>query len=187
MDVVGVVPSPPGPLASHRPTACRKPDPEKPRMAATVLDTHRIVRRLRDAGASEQLAETFTDVLRETRELDLSQLATKADIALVRADIDALRGSTKADIDALRRSTKADIDALRAETKADIALLRADIDGLRASTKSDLAEAKADLRREIAETKAELIRWVVGVGFAQVAALIGAVFTIVHFLPGGAP
>ena len=176
MDVVGVVPSPPGPLASHRPTACRKPDPEKPRMAATVLDTHRIVRRLRDAGASEQLAETFTDVLRETRELDLSQLATKADIALVRADIDALR-----------RSTKADIDALRAETKADIALLRADIDGLRASTKSDLAEAKADLRREIAETKAELIRWVVGVGFAQVAALIGAVFTIVHFLPGGAP
>ena len=56
-------------------------------MAAAGLDTHRIVKRLRDAGASEQLAETVTDVLREARELDLSQLATKADLAEVKADI----------------------------------------------------------------------------------------------------
>lgn len=145
-------------------------------MAVAILDTHRIVRRLTDAGASERLAETVTDVLRETRELDLSQLATKADIALLRADFDALRGETRADF-----------DALRAETKADIALLRADIDALRASTRADLAEAKSDLRREIAETKAELIKWVVGVGSAQVAALIGAMIAIVRFLPGGEP
>ena len=56
-------------------------------MAAAGLDTHRIVKRLRDAGASEQLAETVTDVLREARELDLSQLATKADLAEVKAGI----------------------------------------------------------------------------------------------------
>ena len=55
--------------------------------AAAGLDTHRIVKRLRDAGASEELAETVTDVLREARELDLSQLATKADLAEVKADI----------------------------------------------------------------------------------------------------
>ena len=65
-------------------------------MAAAGLDTHRIVKRLRDAGASEQLAETVTDVLRETRELDLSGLATKA-------DLDALRLGTKADLAEVRR------------------------------------------------------------------------------------
>ncbi len=58
---------------------------------ATVLDTHRVVKRLQDAGASEQLAETWTDILRESRELDLSQLATKADIAEVRRELVELK------------------------------------------------------------------------------------------------
>jgi Na+/H+ antiporter NhaB len=52
-------------------------------MAAAVLDTHRIVQRLRAAGATEQLAETVTDVLRETRDVDLSQLTTKTDLQLL--------------------------------------------------------------------------------------------------------
>ena len=36
------------------------------------------------------------------------------------------------------------------------------------ATKTDIA----DLRREMAETKAELVKWVVGVGFAQVATIL---------------
>ena len=51
--------------------------------AAAGLDTHRIVKRLRDAGASEQLAETVTDVLNETRDVDLSRLTTKTDLQLL--------------------------------------------------------------------------------------------------------
>ncbi len=46
-----------------------------------ALDTHRIVKRLRDAGFSESQAETVTDVLWETRGADFGLLATKADIA----------------------------------------------------------------------------------------------------------
>ncbi len=70
-------------------------------MTATI-DTHRIVKRLRDAGASEQLAETWTDILREGRELDLSQLATKADVAALKADLEVrlaeLRGDLRREI-----------------------------------------------------------------------------------------
>jgi hypothetical protein len=43
----------------------------------TVLDTHTIVKRLKDAGFTDVQAETVTDVLRQTRELDLSQLVTR--------------------------------------------------------------------------------------------------------------
>lgn len=96
---------------------------------ASVLDTHRIVKRLRDAGVPDELAETWTDILRETRELDLSQLATKGDLELVRAD----------------------------------------------------------LRREIGDTRTELIKWTVGVGFAQVVTLIGALFAFLKLFPGGTP
>ena len=67
-------------------------------MAAAVLDTHRIVKRLRDAGATEQLAETVTDVLRETRELDLSGLATKADLGELKADLRREIADARADL-----------------------------------------------------------------------------------------
>lgn len=60
-------------------------------MTAVTFDTHRIVKRLKDAGASDALAETVTDVLRETRDTDLSKLVTKEDlrheVELLRRDI----------------------------------------------------------------------------------------------------
>jgi hypothetical protein len=43
-----------------------------------------------------------------------------------------------------------------------------DVDLSNHATKTDIA----DLRREMADTKAELGKWVVGVGFAQVATIL---------------
>jgi hypothetical protein len=62
-------------------------------MAAT-FDTLRTVKSLRGAGASEELAEAVTEALRESRDFDLAQLATKADLELriaeVRSDLRVL-------------------------------------------------------------------------------------------------
>jgi hypothetical protein len=55
--------------------------------------------------------------------------------------------ATKTDIENLRQSTKADIESLRLATKADIET-------------SNLA------------TKAEIIKWMFGIGFAQVAMIV---------------
>ena len=49
-------------------------------MNAFSFDTHRIVKRLREAGFSDPQAETVTDVLREARSGDLSELATRQDL-----------------------------------------------------------------------------------------------------------
>lgn len=57
-------------------------------MNAMAFDTHRIVKRLKEAGFSDVQAETVTDVLREGRDSDLSQLVTKADL---RAEMSTLR------------------------------------------------------------------------------------------------
>lgn len=104
---------------------------------ASVMDTHRIVKRLRDAGASEPLAETVADVLKENREAPLGDLATKADLAQLDGRL-------------------------------------AQIDGRLAAyaTKAELAEAKADV-----------IKWVVGMGFAQVAMILA----VLKLFPGGTP
>jgi hypothetical protein len=49
----------------------------------------------REAGAPEAVAEAIAEVLYESRELDLSQLATKT-------DLEQLHHPTKADLDQLR-------------------------------------------------------------------------------------
>lgn len=70
---------------------------------STILDTLKIAKRLEAAGFTDAQAETVADVLRETREADWAQIATKADLASL---------ATKADL--------ADLKAELAEMKADI-------------------------------------------------------------------
>jgi transcriptional antiterminator len=99
-------------------------------MAAT-LDTLQIVKRLKEAGFAEPQAEAVTTVLRDAREADLSQLATKTDLEFHRqatkADLDTLRHELKSDADALRHELKSELDAHRQATNADFAAVRAEL------------------------------------------------------------
>ncbi len=80
---------------------------------AIAFDTYRFVKRLTTHGFTEEQAEV-----------------------LASEQVDLLNSNL---------STKADIDALRQSTKADIAGVRRDIEALRLSTKVDIAEAKTSL------------------------------------------
>ncbi len=62
---------------------------------AIAFDTHRFVKRLTESGFTERQAETLAE---EHVALLNANLATKADIAEIKADIDALRQSTTAAI-----------------------------------------------------------------------------------------
>ena len=94
-------------------------------MSATIaFDTHQFVKRLTEHGFTEEQAEALAN---EQVALLNSNLTTKADIAIVQRDIDALRQATKTDIEALRQATKAGIESLQQATKADIATLKADL------------------------------------------------------------
>jgi hypothetical protein len=84
------------------------------------------------AGFTDAQAEALTHALRQVQQIDLSDLATKADVA---------------------------------------------------ATRADLHQEIGDVRREMAEMKAELVKWVVGVGFAQVATILA----ILKLFPGGHP
>jgi hypothetical protein len=117
-------------------------------MAAT-LDTLQIVKRLKEAGFDESQAEALTGVVRDLRDSDRSELATKN-------DIERLEKATKIDIERLESKLGADIGQLERKVESDTARL----------------EAKIDLRA--AELKTDIIRWVSGIAFAQ-AALILAV------------
>ena len=121
-------------------------------MLTTAFDTYAAAKRLRDAGFDERQAEAAVSMVRDAAGADLANLATKADVAALKGDIDALRTATKADIAAL----KGDIDALRTETKADIAALKGDIDALRTETKADTEALRTTTKADIAALKADI-------------------------------
>ena len=82
------------------------------------IDTLEIAKRLRNAGFSEPQAEAVTGVVRDA---ELSELATKADLAQIKTDIAQL--ATKAELAQLEARLRAETAALRPETE----ILRRDL------------------------------------------------------------
>jgi hypothetical protein len=80
-------------------------------MAITALDTHQTVKDLTAAGFTDSQAEALTQALRQVQQVDLSDLATKADLTAVRAEM----------------ATKADLAILRAELETKMAELKAEV------------------------------------------------------------
>jgi len=70
--------------------------------------------------------------------------------------------------DTVKKLTAAGFTDAQAEALTAVVKQAVDIDLSNMATKTDLAE----LRREMADMKAELVKWVVGVGFAQVATIV---------------
>lgn len=91
------------------------------RMMQPTFDTKQIYRELSGKGLfSKEQAEALTDTLRDVITMNAGNLATKADIAELKGDIEILRS---------------EIGVVRVETKNEIDLLRAGIDTLRAEMK----------------------------------------------------
>jgi hypothetical protein len=94
----------------------------------SALDTHETVKRLTAAGFTDAQAEAVTTALKGAVDIDLSNLATKTDLAALRGELIALRG--------------------------------------------EMTTSRAEVEAKIERSKADLIKWVVGMGFAQVAMLV---------------
>jgi hypothetical protein len=107
------------------------------------LDTHETVKSLTAAGFTDAQAEALTAALKRAVDIDLSDLATKADLAVLRGEF----------------------EMLRSELKTELAALRGEVDA------------------KIERAKNEMIKWVVGMGFAQVAMVVA----LLRLLGGGHP
>ena len=82
-------------------------------MSALAFDTYAAVKKLKEAGFTEQQAEAQTALLTD---VIAGELATKRDIETVKHDIETVR----LDIENVRAELKRDIEALRADMKHDM-------------------------------------------------------------------
>ena len=82
-------------------------------MMSAAFDTLEIAKRLKGAGFDDAQAEAITGALRESREADLSRLATKDDVARVKDDIARVETSLRGDIAHLGTALRAEMEILR--------------------------------------------------------------------------
>ena len=132
---------------------------------ALAFDTHRFVKHLTENGFTEKQAEALA--IEQIKLLD-GNLATKADIALIQRNIEALRQETGTSIEALRQETGTSIEALRQET-------RANVEALRQETRANIEALRQETRANIEALKSDLLKWLFGALIAQSGLIVALV------------
>ena len=124
---------------------------------AIVFDTHRFVRNLTESGFTERQAEALAN---EQVELLNSNLATKADMAAVQADI----ADVKADLEVRIERVQSDLEVRIARVQSDLDL--------------KIANVQSGLEVKIANAKSDHMKWM----FAAFIAQGGVIVTLVTLL-----
>ena len=98
-------------------------------------------------------------------------------------------GFTEEQVEALaeyfdeQMATKADLAAAEARLDSTVQLVRFDLNAGLAAVRAEVATTEARLEAKIEQSRFDTIKWVVGVGFAQVAMILA----VLRFLPVGHP
>ena len=117
-----------------------------------TFDTYMIVKRFTQAGILEAQAHEIVNAIVESRNYDLSNLATKSDIAELEKQIVSVKAELKSDI---------------AEVKTEIAEVRIEI----AEVRTEIAEVKAELKSDMERNKNETLKWVFGIQLTMTIAI----------------
>jgi len=106
----------------------------------------------------------------------LDQLATKLDLADLRAEIHGMRGELRAELHEMAGGLRSEIHGMRGELHAELhemtGGLRSEIHGMRGELRAEIHEVKGGLRAEMHGMKAELVRWVFICILGQTAAVL---------------
>ena len=110
-------------------------------------------------GLSEMLGSRRAEILMGAIPLhDLDEVATKGDLAVLRAEMAEMRSELKTEL--------AD---LRAELKTDMAELRSEL-------KSDIADYRSEVITELADFRKSMMSWLITALVAIIAALVAVAF-----------
>lgn len=131
---------------------------------------------LENAGVPQAQATAQAQALHRAFENQKTELATKGDLAELRADFADLRADfadLRADFEGLRADTRIGLTELRAEMRSEIGGLRGEVGELRAEVRSEVGELRIELGQldgkltsQISQLETRLTRWMlIAAGF----------------------
>jgi chromosome segregation ATPase len=133
-----------------------------------------------EAGAATK--SDIGDLELKLSDLDRKLDATRSDIEIRLSDLDRKLDATRSDIEIRLSDLDRKLDTTRSDLEFKISELDNKLDRTRSDLERSIEKVRHDLELKFAEGKAETIRWVVGVGFAQVAMILAVLrlFPTVH-------
>ena len=129
-----------------------------------------------EAGVSEESATTAAEDVVQVSQL--SDLATKSDVAKLEADIEKTELALKADIEKTELVLKTDIVKLEADIKKTEQALKADLEKTEFAWKAEFANLKSDMR----DRDNRLIKWMVGCALACVTLAVAGIGILIRVM-----
>jgi phosphopantetheine adenylyltransferase len=109
-----------------------------------TFDTHKYIKSLQETGFNEQQAEILVKSLLESRDFDLSILATREQVAEVKSDL-----------------------------QKNIAQLDSKLSREISATREQVSEVKSDLQKEISVIKHDILKWMIPLILTVIAFVAG--------------
>jgi chromosome segregation ATPase len=143
-----------------------------------TFDTHKYIKSLQETGFNEQQAEMLVKSLLESRDFDLSILATREQISEVKIEIAQLDSKLSKEISAIREQ----VSEVKSDLQKDIAEVKSELQKEIAATRQDVAEVKSELQKEIAATrdeikqsKVDMLKWILPLMSTMMAMMLAII------------
>ncbi len=117
---------------------------EEVTMHYKTFDTHKYIKSLQESGFNEKQAEMLVKSLLESRDFDLSILATREQVAKLDGKIDKVESNLNAKIDKVESNLNAKID-----------------------------KVESNLEKKIIEVKYDILKWIIPIMLTNVAIMVG--------------
>jgi dGTP triphosphohydrolase len=114
-----------------------------------TFDTHKYIKNLQETGFNEQQAEILVKSLLESRDFDLSILATREQVAEVKSDL-------QKNIAQLDSKLSKEISEVKSDLQKEIATTREQISEVKSDLQKDIAQLDSKLSKEIAATREQI-------------------------------
>ena len=114
-----------------------------------TFDTHKYIKSLQETGFNEQQAEVLVKSLLESRDFDLSILATREQLAEVKSDL-----------------------------QKEICATREQLSEVKSDLQKEISDVKSDLQKEISTIKYEILKWMIPLMFTVMAMMAATIIKL---------
>ncbi|WP_323733071.1 CCDC90 family protein [Candidatus Bandiella euplotis] len=140
---------------------------EEVAMHYKAFDTHKYIKNLQETGFNERQAEVIVKSLLESRDFDISILATREQVSNVDTKIDRVESNLDAKIDRVESNLDAKIDKFESNLDAKIDKFESNLDA-----KIDKLDGKIEeLKSSISSNKYDIIKWMVTLFITMIIAI----------------
>ncbi len=106
-----------------------------------TFDPHKYIKSLKETGFNEQQAEMLVKFLIESRDFNLSILATSEEVAKIKSDLQKEISDTREQF-----------TEVKSDLQKEIAIAREQVTEVKSNFQKEVAEVKSDLQKEISAT-----------------------------------